>query len=367
MTPQEALSLYKQCSNVLVGRHPQTISMREKFLRLADFLGGDEYSDKYGKGTYIREFEKEVATLLGKESAVFMPSGTMAQLCALRIHCENQKNHRIALHPTSHLEGAELAAYLFVHNLHRIPFSAPELLRGRMLKRSDFEGLHEPPGAILIELPYRTLGFSLPSFSDLLDISSWARQKGIPLHMDGARLWQTSVFYQKSYQDIAALFDSVYVSFYKDLGGHCGAMLLGTEDFVQRARRWQRRHGGNLFTQDFNVVSARLGFQTHLSSIPLWVEQAQKIAKRFSEHPKIRVYPSPPHTSSFRIYLEGDAKTLLKKHHQHAAEFDTFVFFWLDKADVPGFCVGEIQCVENSLSFDIEKGYQFLSHLLKSS
>src|SRR5262245_46126467 len=104
------LEILAQCHNILPG-HGSRSSMKEIFLALADSLEGDEYSDDYGSGPYLADFEAEIAELFGKEAAVFMPSGTMAQQIALRIWCEKRHNFTVAMHPTAHLEYAEHLGY----------------------------------------------------------------------------------------------------------------------------------------------------------------------------------------------------------------------------------------------------------------
>ena len=93
-------------------------------------------------------------------------------------------------------------------------------------------------------MPQREIGGQLPSWSDLEAQVAWARDRGVAVHMDGARLWESGPFYERSYAEIAALFDSVYVSFYKGIGAIAGAALSGPAPFIGEARLWQRRSGG---------------------------------------------------------------------------------------------------------------------------
>ncbi|RPJ45933.1 MAG: aminotransferase class I/II-fold pyridoxal phosphate-dependent enzyme, partial [Chloroflexi bacterium] len=116
-----------RCSNILPG-HGSRRPIKEIFQTLADGLQGDEYSDRYGEGEYVGEFEREIAELFGKESAVFMPSGTMAQQIALRIWCEKRNNFTVAMHPTAHPELAEQQGYQYLHQIKRLQFGAPEFL-----------------------------------------------------------------------------------------------------------------------------------------------------------------------------------------------------------------------------------------------
>jgi threonine aldolase len=352
-----------RCTNVLPG-HGLRQSMKQSLQSLADELDGDEYPDNYGSGDYIAQFESEIAQLFGKEAAVFMPSGTMAQQIALRIWCERRYRFTVAMHPTAHPEFAEHGGYRFLHHIQRLQFGAPEFLADRMLTAQDFESLGQEPGAILLELPYRPLGGQLPTWDELLAIRAWAQERGIPLHMDGARIWQCRPFYQKDYSQIAALFDSVYVSFYKDLGGLCGAMLMGSASFIKEARTWQVRHGGRLRTQGPFVVSARIGVSRVLPVIDQWVQKAHDVACALSRFEGVTVNPNPPHVNFFQLYIQGIPEELTKRHMELARETGTFVFYGLGRCAIPGVGVTEIHCWENALKFDTAALEYFLPKLL---
>ena len=364
MDRHQIQTIYHNCDNPLPGSPFRTMSMKDKFQYLADSLDGSESGDYYGKSPFLQQFEQEMAALLGKPAAVFMPSGTMAQLAALRIYCEKEANFNIAMHPSSHLEGAERNAYLHLHGMRRLQFGSPERIGGRMLTVEDFKALKIRPAAILLELPYRPLGFVLPSWKELTEITNWAKEQEIALHLDGARLWQAKPFYNKEYAEITALFDSVYVSFYKDLGGWCGSILAGESSFIEQARVWQRRHGGNLYSQDYNYVSAKLGLERCLPQIGAWTKKAKAVASMLSSFPSLRVHPDPPHTNAFQLYIDGDRDVLFNRHMQLAEETGSFLFFWLDSVSVPGFCKTEIQCMENSNTVDLSRLQNFVERLL---
>src|SRR6185436_8253445 len=107
---------------------------------------------------------------------------------------------------------------------------------------ADLEAVNEPLAALLIELPQREIGGRLPAWDDLVAQVTYAREHGAAVHLDGARLWESGPFYDRPLAEIAALFDTVYVSFYKGLGGLAGSMLLGEDDVVTEARAWRSRH-----------------------------------------------------------------------------------------------------------------------------
>ena len=106
--------ILKICENSLYGHYPPNLSMKKIFQELLEYVNEDEYGDNYGKGEYITKFEKQIADLLGKESAVFMPSGTMAQQIALRIWCEKNKNRiQLSVNRATVIEYAETESYVF--------------------------------------------------------------------------------------------------------------------------------------------------------------------------------------------------------------------------------------------------------------
>ncbi len=356
-------SLVDQCSNVLPGhgsRKPIAATLRE----IADAMGGTEFQDSYGSGEHIESFESDIAEMFDKEAAVFMPSGTMAQQIALRIWCERANNFTLAMHPSSHLEFAEQLGYQFLHNMHRLQFGVPEFLSERLLLPQDLKDLGSRPGALLLELPCRPLGGQLHPWEDLVAFSKWAGQNKVAMHLDGARIWTCTHYYQKSLAEIAALFDSVYVSFYKDLGGLSGCMLLGPTDFIRESRTWQRRYGGNLYTQAPLVASARVGIDQRLGQMDNWVKRAGEIASILTRIENITINPDPPHVNMFRIYLKGEPDELIERHDMLARETGTFLFHSFMPAPIPGFAMSEMHIWENALNFDLTKLGPFVNELV---
>ena len=207
--------------------------MRERLWEIADATGEDERADGYGTGERIQRLEGRIAEILGAEAAVFMPSGTMAQQIALRIWSDRRGTRTVAFHPTCHLEIHEQKGYQLLHGLHGRLVGDPNSL----ITLGDLEGIHEPVAALLLELPQREIGGLLPAWDDLVAQAGWARERGIALHLDGARLWEAGPFYDRDHAEIAGLFDSVYVSFYKDLDALAGAALAGDAELRGRGPR----------------------------------------------------------------------------------------------------------------------------------
>src|SRR5215469_5233829 len=247
----ERQALFKACERVLAGHG--RLSPRDALLALAEEATPDEEADMYGEGELIERFEHEVAGLLGKAAAVFIPSGTMAQQIALRIWSERKGCPNVAFHPTCHLEIHEQHGYERLHGLRGVLVGD----RQRLITLDDLRKVREPLAALLLELPQREIGGQLPEWDELEAQAQWARERGVALHMDGARLWEAAPYYDRPYAEVAAVFDSVYASFYKGIGGLAGAIIAGDEDFIGEARVWERRHGGNLIRLYPYVLSAR--------------------------------------------------------------------------------------------------------------
>ncbi len=349
MNTSDQEQIKRACTRFLTGHYPQRPDQVLK--DLAESVGTDEQADIYGEGEIITGFEQEVAQVLGKEAAVFMPSGTMCQQIVLRIWTERRHIPRVAFHPTCHLELHEQHAYQNLHHLQSVLVGRPD----RLMTLADLQGVAEPLGALLLELPQREIGGQLPSWDELTAMLQWARERGIPTHMDGARLWQCQPFYQREYAEIAAPFDSVYVSFYKDLGGLAGSILAGPADIIAEARIWQRRHGGNLIRLYPYVLSARKGLRERLGRIGAYYAKAQEIASALETLPQVKIVPTRPQTNMMHLFLRGEREKLLAAALDVSQETGIWLFANLTPTILPAYQKVEITIGEASLDIRNEE------------
>jgi len=326
----------RNCDRFLVGHGP--LRLRESLAALASSVTDDDEPDTYGKGKLIEEFEREIAGLLGKEAAVFLPSGTMAQQIALRIWSDRSGRTTVAFHPTCHLEIHEFKGYELLHGLHgRLIGDA-----NRLITLDDLRAVPEPLAALLLELPQREIGGQLPEWAELQAQVDWARERGVAVHMDGARLWEAAPYYDRTYAEVAALFESVYVSFYKGIGAMAGAALAGPAEFVAEARIWQRRHGGNLVHLYPYVLSARAGLEKRLAHFPSYARRAVEVAVALHAVPGVIVKPERPQTHMMHVYLPGDSERMLAESLRIAQEEHVALLAWLRPTDIPGYVMFEL-------------------------
>jgi threonine aldolase len=347
------------CTRFLWYHPPQ--SPREILTALAAYTDPALDSDVYGSGTLIEALENEIAALLGKPAAVFMPSGTMAQQIALRVWAGRTGNRNVAFHPTCHLEIHEEQGYRELHGLQGILVGD----RYRLITLDDLQRLRLPVGALLLELPQREIGGVLPAWEDLTAIINWAREQGIITHLDGARLWECQPFYERSYAEIAGLFDTVYVSFYKILGGIAGAVLAGPEDVITEARVWQRRHGGNLVHLYPYVLAAHKGLHERLDRMAAYHAKAVDIAAALSALPGPVITPHPPHTNMMHVFLPGDSDRLWDAALDIAETRKTWVLPRLRPSQVPGYSMVELTVGDAALDVETDEIAALFRELLQ--
>ena len=361
ISDEELRVLRATCPRALTHHLPR--SPRAVLESLAAATPRELVADVYGTGEWLQGFEARIASELGKEAAVFMPSGTMAQQIALRVWCERSGRRNIAFHPTCHLEIHEARAYAFLHDLRALLAGAST----RLMTADDVSAIADPLGALLVELPQREIGAQLPAWEDLRDLVDAARCKDAAVHLDGARLWEAAPHYGRSHAEIAALFDSVYVSFYKGLGAIAGAALAGDAGFIAEARVWQHRHGGRLVSLAPLALSAQLAFEGNLAKMPAYRDRAREIAARLSDLGGIDIVPAPPHTNTFHIVLRGERESLEASAHAFARESGTFVFARLAPTAVPFQNRWEFVVGDATMALSVDDIVSAVHHVLSST
>jgi threonine aldolase len=272
--------------------------------------------DRYGDGGVVAELEAEIAGVLGLPAAVYLPSGTMAQQSVLRVHADRRGRRTVVFHPECHLDRHEGRALERLHGLVGRPVGE----RSRLLTLDDLTAVAESPAALVIELPQRDLGGQQPGWDELQAQVAWARDRGAAAHLDGARLWESSAGYGRSPAEIAALFDTTYVSFYKGIGALPGCCLAGPEDVVAEVREWRGRMGGTLFGLWPGAASALSCLRHRLSRMPQYLDRARAIADAVRDLPGVTVVPDPPQTPMLHLLLrtfpeafEAAARTLAEQ------------------------------------------------------
>jgi threonine aldolase len=179
-----------------------------------------------------------------------------------------------------------------------------------VIEMEDVRGMNEDISCLLLELPQREIGGELPDYKTLEAISAYCREKGIKLHLDGARLYEILPYYEKSAAEICTLFDSVYVSFYKGIGGIAGAILAGEQSFTDQSKVWKRRHGGDLISLYPYILSADYYFDQKIGKMKQYYDEAKTLAGYYNQCQGISTKPLEPVSNMFHVHFHGSKEDI---------------------------------------------------------
>ena len=266
---------------------------RNMLRELAAF--GDEVGlelDDFSRGGTVEKLERRLAEMLGKEAAVFMPTGTMANHLAIRKHCGVKL--RAVVQEQSHVyndTGDGLASLSGV-NLIPLGRGRPDFtldeLKGAV-DRAETGRVANPIGAVVIESPVRRQAGQVVPYDQMGAITALCAERDIPTHLDGARLYMMSAATGVEPRRFAALYDSVYVSLYKYFGAPYGAMLAGTDDFIKDMYHNRRMFGGGLPSAYMAAGLALKGTEGFEERFAAAMERARAIFARLNDLPGIEV------------------------------------------------------------------------------
>jgi threonine aldolase len=217
---------------------------------LADLAkAGKADPDDYSLGGAVEKLEARMASLLGKEMAVWLPTGTLANHLAVRLLAGARR--RVLVQAESHLYNDCGDCCQTLSGLNMIPlapgkatFSLEEVERAA--SESVLGRVAAPIGAIQIESPVRRRRGERFDFAQMTKIAAWARERRIGLHLDGARLCLESAYTGRPLKEYAALFDTVYISVYKCFNAASGAVLAGPKALLTDLYHTRRMFGGGL-------------------------------------------------------------------------------------------------------------------------
>ena len=309
--------------------------------RLADIASrrGIE-ADNFSNGGVVRELEERFASLLGKEDAVFMPSGTLANHLAIRMLCSGKP--RAIVQEQSHLYQDTGDCVQQLSGIHLVPLGAgrpyftldevrsaiDESVSGRVVS---------PVGALMIESPVRRQHGQIMPLEEMRSVAGFCSERGIPTHLDGARLFMMSGATGVSPADYSAMFDTVYVSLYKYFGAPFGAMLAGTADFCRDLFHHRRMFGGGLSSAALPAALALDGVDGFEDRFSKAMAKAQDLFDELNRIPGLSVSAYEHGSNIFPLTLPPDVD--FQGFASRLAEFRVFVSAGEDDRDSPHLTV----------------------------
>ena len=336
MTNAELAQLRQRCTQSLGGHASPTPA--ENFTAMGAWCAANNIDyDTYGEGDLIQKFEARIAALLGMEAGLFCITGTMAQATALRIACNVRGTRLVAMHSSAHILKHERSNFQVLDHFDALQIGDPF----RPWTVDSLEAIREPLAAALYELPMREIGGQLPTWEALNAVKQHCAEKNIHLHMDGARLWEAMRGFARPLNEIAAGFDSVYVSFYKGIGGLGGAMLLGRPPFIEEARVWMQRQGGNVYRRAPYVVAAAMQFEARLAAMPDYFQRTLWLYERLKDYPQLKANPARPQSNMLHLYLPVSAERAITIRNEIARKHGVWLFGRAVHSALPDQCMFE--------------------------
>lgn len=266
---------------------------------MADAEVGDDVLD--GDPT-VRALEERVAALLGKEKALFFPSGTMANQTGVWLL--SRRGTEILLDADAHLIHWEIAGLAALCGVQPRPVRGSDTVFDADALRAHIRppSPNAPQASLVaVENTHNGAGGKVTSLAGLRAIRDVAREHGLPVHMDGARLWNASVATGTDVRDFAGCADTVMVSFSKGLGAPVGAALAGSAAAMQDAWQTRKRFGGGMRQSGILAAAALHGIEHHWPRMHEDHERARELARAVDGAGGARVVP--PDTNIVMIDL----------------------------------------------------------------
>ncbi|MFL2910507.1 MAG: threonine aldolase family protein [Limisphaerales bacterium] len=291
-----------------------TITQPDKGMReaMANAVVGD---DVLGDDPVVQDLERQTADLLGKEAAVFVPSGTMANQLAIRVN--TRPGNAILLDANSHIYFYEAGAPAALAGVQC------KLLTGDrgMFTAAQLEAAIPPrdihfaqPSLVCLENTHNRGGGTIWPMDQLKSVAEAARKHNLLLHLDGARLWNASVASGIREADYASIFDTVSVCFSKGLGAPVGSLLAGSFLAIEKARFYRKQQGGAMRQVGILAEAAKYALKHNRNRLSEDHKNCQILAKGLAKLPGIEVDKAGPETNMLFINTGNhDAADLVKR------------------------------------------------------
>ncbi len=268
---------------------------------------GDEQK---GEDPTVNELLDEVCNLLGKEAALFLPTGTMCNLISVKAH--TQPGSVLFTDHMSHILRAEAGGFSLVSGViievmytSRGIFSALDLEEA--LKRvNTIPRPYSPvPSLVCVEQTHNFGGGTVWSVDELREVATRAKELGLSVHMDGARLFNAVVSSGVPAREFTRYVDSVWIDFTKGLGAPMGAVLAGSKEFIEKARRYKHMFGGAMRQAGIIAAGCLYAIKHNIDRLEVDHNNAKKLARGLSAIKGIRLLNPEPETNMVFFSLDG--------------------------------------------------------------
>jgi len=286
-----------------------TSSMKEAMLNapLGDDVLGDDPT--------VEALEKKAAQLFGHESAVFCPSGSMTNQIAMQVH--TNAPGEVICDEYAHIYRYEGGGISYNSNcsIRLIPSNRGRFTADQVKNAINPDDVHFPPSQLVsIENTSNKGGGSIWSLSDIKEISAFCKESNLPLHLDGARIFNALVASNTSAVEMGKNFDSISVCLSKGLGCPVGSLLIGSTSFIRQARRIRKIMGGGMRQAGILAAAGIYALDNHVDRLAMDHENASILAKVFKDKSFVEeVYPVETNIVLFRLQADYNMIEFIQK------------------------------------------------------
>lgn len=257
--------------------------------------------DVYGEDPTVNRLQERAAEIFGKEAALFVPTGSMGNQIAVKLH--TRPGTEVIIEERGHIFNYEMAAMSAISGTLARPVKSQD--GSGILSWADIEGaLHTggayyvaPTGLVALENSHNLAGGSVMPRSRTEEICERAHALKLPVHLDGARIFNASVALNESVAALASPVDSVMFCLSKGLGAPVGSMLLGTRGFIEEARRWRKLLGGGMRQAGVLAAACLVALEETPARLHEDHENAQLLARGLAELPGMSIDPEKVRTN----------------------------------------------------------------------
>jgi threonine aldolase len=248
--------------------------------------------------------------MLGKEASLFVPSGTMGNQIAVRLH--TQPGQEVIIEERSHMFNMEMAGMAVISGALAHPISCPdgmmnwEWIEAAIRPRSSY---FAQTGLVAVENTQNLAGGTVMSFERMREIAEKAHGVGLPVHLDGARMFNAAVVLKRDVAEIAALFDSVMFCLSKGLGAPVGSMIVGSRKFIDRAVPVRRMLGGGMRQVGVLAAAGLVALEKMTARLEEDHANAHLLARGLAEIHGVKIDPERVQTNIVVFDITGAGQT----------------------------------------------------------
>jgi threonine aldolase len=276
----------------------------------------DVGDDVFGEDPTINRLEKKSAEMFGMEAAVFCPSGTMTNQIAIKVH--TRPGQEIICHEYSHVYNYEGGGIAFNSACQVRPLAGPY---GKLAASSVAAALQNPldmhaapSRLVVLENTTNKGGGACYDLAEIDAIKNICQEKGLGLHLDGARLWNALIAKKQEPKDFGTRFDSISICLSKGLGCPVGSLLLGSSDFIKEARFVRKKLGGAMRQAGYLAAAGIYALDNHIERLREDHDKAQTLAKALEASDWIEsIEPVETNILIFKLKANREVSTFNEK------------------------------------------------------